>query len=196
MWHRQVHRSGHRIHLKGSRGWCPHKNSQGVSKLETIDQQYRTSCPHHRHRLCLQRQRGGEKNPKWSEAAKLEYREKIETWISGNNLCTMWQGPHTQLDFKGRPSCNVNVTVSNTNFLVRAPTTANSTKALVITKAAVRKLFMHVNIRKADRPYGITGQVIRVCVCSWLLWSRIYCILATPSAKTDPSSFWYRKKAR
>lgn len=78
----------------------------------------------------------------------------------------MWQGPHTQLDFKGRPSYNVNVTVSNTNPLVRAPTTANSTKALVITKAAVRKLFMHVNICKADRPHGITGQVIRVCVCS------------------------------
>ncbi|KAJ8416783.1 hypothetical protein AAFF_G00326610 [Aldrovandia affinis] len=106
---------------------------------------------------------------------KRDYRVRLEGQLSNNDPRSLWQGLHTITDFKKKPSTAVDdATLPDklNNFFgcfevndstpARAPTSADTSSALVLTEDEVRKEFMRVNPRKAAGPDEIPGRVIKL----------------------------------
>ncbi len=116
-------------------------------------------------------------------AAKLRYREKIESHFQLNDSRRMWQGLKTicssginssaevradpllaeELNtFYGRFECN-----SGTTLPISASGSSRQSSdddhVITVSEDEVRRELKRVNVRKAAGPDGITGRVLRSC---------------------------------
>ncbi len=115
-------------------------------------------------------------------AAKLRYRERIESHFQLNDSRRMWQGLKTicssgnnssaevrtdpllaeELNtFYGRFECNGGVTLP-----ISTPGSSRQSSddyAIILAEDDVRRELKRVNVRKAAGPDGITGRVLRSC---------------------------------
>ncbi len=114
-------------------------------------------------------------------AAKLRYRERIESHFQLNDSRCMWQGLKTicssgnnssaevradpllaeELNtFYGRFECNGGATLP---FSASGSSRQSSDHVFTLSEDEVRRELKRVNVRKAAGPDGITGRVLRSC---------------------------------
>ncbi len=114
-------------------------------------------------------------------AAKLRYRERIESHFQLNDTRRMWQGLKTicssgnnssakvradpllaeELNtFHGRFECNGGATLP---ISVSGSSRQSSDHVFTVSEDEVRRELRRVNVRKAAGPDGITGRVLRSC---------------------------------
>ncbi len=104
-------------------------------------------------------------------AAKLRYRERIESHFQLNDSRRMWQGLRTICAFGNK--CNADAMHLNAMPISASGSSRQSSDNHVITVSEdeVRRTLKRVNVRKVAGPDGITGRVLRSCadqlaVCS------------------------------
>ncbi len=116
------------------------------------------------------------------EAAKRQYKNKVEEQFNTNNARSMWQGINNITDFKGNKPATVNIVAflpdelnhfyarfeaHNTAHTESAPAAvAEEVSAISISVAAVTRSFKRVNIHMLwifRGPDGIPGRVLRAC---------------------------------
>ncbi len=114
-------------------------------------------------------------------AAKLRYRERIESHFQLNDSRCMWQGRKTicssgnnsstevRVDpllaeelntFYGRFECNGSATLP---ISASGSSRQSSDHVFTVSEDEVRRELKRVNVRKAAGPDGITGRVLRSC---------------------------------
>ncbi len=112
-------------------------------------------------------------------AAKRQYKNKVEEQFNTNNARSMWQGINNIKDCKGNKPATVNIAASlpeelnlfYARFKAHNPAHTESAPAAVaeeasafsISVADVTRSFKCVNIHKAVGPDGIPGRVLRAC---------------------------------
>ncbi len=116
-------------------------------------------------------------------AAKLRYRERIESHFQLNDSRRMWQGLRTICAFGNKSSVEVRtdplLADELNNFYgrferngssVTLPSSASGSSrqrsdnhVITVTEDKVRRALKRVNVRKAAGPDGITGHVLRSC---------------------------------
>ncbi len=116
-------------------------------------------------------------------AAKLRYRERIESHFQLNDSRRMWQGLRTIRAFGNKSSEEVRADLSLANELntfygrfecnggsATLPISASGSNrqrsdnhVITVSEDEVRWALKRVNVRKAAEPDGITGRVLRSC---------------------------------
>ncbi len=116
-------------------------------------------------------------------AAKLRYRERIESHFQLNDSRRMWQGLKTICSSGNNPSAEVRADPSlaeelnifygrfDRNGGATVPISASGSSrqssdvdhVITVSEDEVRRELRRVNIRKAARPDGITGRILRSC---------------------------------
>ncbi len=116
-------------------------------------------------------------------AAKLRYRERIQSHFQLNDSRRMWQGLRTICAFGNKSSAEVRADPFLADELntfyghfecnggsVTLPISASGSSrqssdnhVITVSEDGVRRALKRVNVRKAARPDGITGHVLRSC---------------------------------
>ncbi len=116
-------------------------------------------------------------------AAKLRYKERIESHFQLNDTRRMWQGLRTICAFGNKSSAEVRADPLLADELntfyghfecnggsATLPSSASGSSrqrsdnhVITVSGDEVRRAFKRVNVRKAARPDGITGRVLRSC---------------------------------
>ncbi len=117
-------------------------------------------------------------------AAKLRYRERIESHFQLNDSRRMWQGLKTICSSGNNPSAEVRADPllaeelntfygrfdrnSGATLPISAPGSSRQSSdddhVITVSEDEVRRELRRVNIRKAAGPDGITGRILRSCV--------------------------------
>ncbi len=101
-------------------------------------------------------------------AAKLRYRERIESHFQLNDSRRMWQGLRTICAFGNKSSAEVRADPLladelNTFYGRFECNGGSATLPITVSEDEVRRALKRVNVRKAAGPDGITGRVLRSC---------------------------------
>ncbi len=116
-------------------------------------------------------------------AAKLQYRERIESHFQLNDSRHMWQGPRTICAFGNKSSAEVRADPlladelntfygrfecngSSATLPISASGSSRQSSdnhVITVSEDEVRRALKRVNVRKAAGPDGITGRVLRSC---------------------------------
>ncbi|XP_035797253.2 interferon-induced protein with tetratricopeptide repeats 1-like isoform X5 [Amphiprion ocellaris] len=119
--------------------------------------------------------------------AKQRYREKLESQLQQRNTRGLWQGLRTVTDYKATlmPIVSADISLAdqlNIFYASRLPAERCAScpaerKRCTVTEHDVRLMFKCMNTKKAARPDGITGRVLKACANQLATSSLSQCII-------------------